>query len=158
MSMPMDDTAERARFKMDLLKRWNEADAALKRAKATEAELRITLIQTFFAPEGQNEPYVMPDGTHNIDLGGDWKLKAVGKTNYTVNNKEDAAILAQEAIEREVENGKILAERIFTWEANLKLGEYKQLPPAAKAIVDKILTSKPGMPSLELIPPKALQK
>ena len=47
-----------------------------------------------------------------------------------------------------------LAPRIVKWKAELSTSEYKKLEPEHKKIVDKLLVTSYGLPTLEVIEPK----
>jgi hypothetical protein len=133
------------------LSNWAFINAELTRLKALEAEARKVCVDDYFAQA--------KEGTNNADLGNGYTLKAVVKNNYRLaaNDKVDDA-LAQ--IEKLGEKGKFLAERVVRYKPDLSLTEYKNLDladnvdKAVKDIIDGILTIQPGMPSLEIVPPK----
>lgn len=134
----------KARTKEQALIEWQAAATALEAAKATEAKLRIEVVGLF--------PFDDEEGTQNIDLANGWKLKAVKKQNYKLDAlKVDAAL---EKMEKLGEAEKLLAERLVKFKPELSISEYRILPANCRGIIDDVLTVSPGMPSLELVPPK----
>jgi hypothetical protein len=130
-----------------LIGKWLEAQAASKAAVETERLLRVQVMQSFF-PEAQPD-----EGTVNQELGNGYKLKFVFKQNITLNKDKVDDALAE--IERQGEEGKFIAGRLIKFKPELSLTEYKQLEPKMKKIIDKVITSKPGSPTIEFIEPKA---
>lgn len=125
---------------------WQKAHAALTAAKATELALRNAVFELKFP--------TFNEGTNRVALGNGYFLKAVAKTNYTINMKDGAAEAALTQLEKTGNEGKFLADRIFKWSADLVLSEYRKLAPAYKTIIDTVLTTSPGTPALEIEPPK----
>jgi len=130
-----------------LISKWLEAQAASKAAVETERLLRVQVMQSFF-PEKQPD-----EGTVNEELGNGYKLKFVFKQNITLNKDKVEDALSE--IERLGEDGKFIAGRLIKFKPELSLTEYKQLEPKMKKIIDKVITSKPGSPTIEFIEPKA---
>lgn len=128
---------------------WQEAVKALAVAKEAEAALRNEVIAANFASHKEEE------GTENIELGNGYKLKAVFKLSYTLDNKEEGVDKALTKLEKMGAEGQFVAERLVRWKPELSVSEYKKLAEKYKKIIDEVLTTKPGLPSLELIEPKS---
>jgi len=126
---------------------WRAAQAALALAKEQEAALRAEVVALAFADHKD-------EGTENVELGNGWKLKAVFKIGYTLDNKDDAVDKALSKIEKAGGEGEFIAGRLVKWKPELSVSEYKKLPDKFRKIIDAVLTTKPGTPSLELIEPK----
>lgn len=135
-----------------ILKAWEASKLALEVAKETEMKLRKEAVNFAFDQTKES-------GTERIELGGGWQAKAVKKVNYGwVKNGEKVDkhkiddVL--DMIEKTVENGGLIAERLVKWTPDLSLTEYKLLPEAAKALIDTVIITSDGAPTLEIIPPK----
>lgn len=127
-----------------------EAKRDLAAAADRECTLRKACVSVFFPDDATN---VNAEGTRNFELAQGYKLKAVFKLNYNLKQAEiDAALTAMEKLGNQ---GKFLAERIVKWKAELSVKEYRELEPAYKALIDKVLTTSPGLPSLEIVAPPA---
>lgn len=135
-----------------LLTAWDADKAALETAKANEMEMRKIFVA--FASD-QNKT----SGTENVDLGNGYAAKIVKKENYGFVKDESGKIdkrlidSALDHIEENVDGGRIIAERLVKWTPDLSLTEYKQLPPEAKAIIDKVIVVTSGAPTLEIKAP-----
>lgn len=135
-----------------LLAKWERSKAALEIAKADEMEQRKAVDAFAFDPNKKS-------GTQRIALANGYELKSVRKLNYgfikTPEGKLNKAALenALRAIEAKP-NGELIAERLVKWNPDLSLTEYKQLPADMKAIIDTVIVTTDGAPSLEIIPPK----
>lgn len=118
--------------------RWYNAKQALAVAAKEENEARLALVAIAF-------PTPL-EGVNNQPLSNGYVLAGTFRNNYTLDNKLVEQTLKQLP--------KAIAQRLVSWDAKLKVGAYKALEPAHKAIVNEVLTIKPGLPALELIPPK----
>jgi hypothetical protein len=130
----------------DLLGAWRTAKTALENAKETEMELRKQVQKMFFpTPE---------KGTQRVDLPMGYKLKLVHKINYNLGNNDlvNKALDEMAAVGNE---GTFIAERLVTWKPSLSISEYNALSPQYKAIINKVLTTSDGAPTLEIEEPKA---
>lgn len=119
---------------------WNAAKDALDVAKAREVELRKHIVGAQFD--------VNKVGTQNVELGNGYKLRAVVKENYTLSSDVEAVEDVLDTLE------EWQAERLVKWSPRLMVSEYKQLDPADRAKIDKVLTIAPAAPTLELVAPK----
>jgi hypothetical protein len=89
---------------------------------------------------------------HNTPLGKGYFLKGKRPVNYKVDpNTVDAALDELSQLGNE---GSFVADRVIKWSPELSLTEYKNLTAEQKAIVDKVITTTPGLPTLEVVAPK----
>lgn len=134
-----------------LLTQWKEASALLAKIKVTEAELRKQVVEAF-----SNDAKPGHSGTETLEIGWGYKLKIEHKLNYKLDNANDCEKLDKvlDAIEKSMEGGNIIAERLVKWSPELKLTEYKQLSPANKKLIDSVLTITDATPAVTLVPPK----
>lgn len=130
-----------------LLMEWQRRKDALNQAKADELEAR-NFIVAFEFPDGH-------EGMNTKELGNGYQLKAGIKLNYSLDGDNDKIEAALSAIESVGPEGKFVAERLVTWTPSLSLTEYRELAPSYKAIIDTVVTIKPGTPTLEIKEPKA---
>ena len=129
-----------------LLANWKLAKEQLEVAKEVEMELRKQVQSTFFlSPE---------KGTQRVDLPYGYKLKLVHKVNYTLGNN-DLVNKALDDIATAGNEGTFIAERLVSWKPSLSVSEYNILDPKYKVIIDKVLTTKDGAPTIEIEEPKA---
>ena len=133
-----------------LIGEWKEAKEALNKLRAKENELRKQVVSMAFAKSDNRE------GTFNRDLENNWKLKVTFKQNRTlVKEGLDVALGKMSAISPE---GALLAKRVVKFKPELVVGEYKKLPNELRNIIDAVVTTKPGLPELELVAPKDTAK
>ncbi|MDE3023511.1 MAG: hypothetical protein KGI54_16955 [Pseudomonadota bacterium] len=138
---PLDEVA-----KFGKLQEWQTALLYAQDAKKLierEQELRKEVFAIFFdAPK---------EGTNNYELANGWKLKGT----YKLERKLDEAALP--AVKEKLTEMQVNSDVLVRWVPELATKEYKSLltlnPEAAKEF-DAALTTKPGSPVLELIPPK----
>jgi len=131
------------------LKAWLDSKELLAKVTAFESALRAHNVAVRF-------PNLKASGTQNCELGNDYKLKCVTKTNYNLGNAE-VVEKALKKIESKLgpDLGGDLARRLVSWKPSLSLTEYKALAAPIKAIIDTVLTTSDGKPTLELIEPPA---
>jgi len=138
-----------------LLILWDESKKALEVAKETEMTARKKAVEFSF-DQGKNS------GTERIELGNGWQAKAVKKVNYGWVKTEDGK-LNKNAIEialQKIETiggqtGELIAERLVKWTPDLSLTEYNLLSQEYRAIIDEVIVTTDGAPSLEIIAPKS---
>lgn len=96
-------------------------------------------------------------GTENVDLGGGYKLKMVFAQRHSVPSAENGAAVraVMEQLKGMGEDGAFIAERLFRWKPELSKSEYDRLSPSVKRVVNKVVTTKPAQPTLEIVAPKA---
>jgi hypothetical protein len=135
----------------ELIAQWQLARSNLAVALAAELKLRNALVTSQF-PNAE-------EGANTVDLANGWKLTATIKYNYNLDNKRiDDAIDRMELLG---ERGKLIAERLVKYKAELSISEYRKLTDEnagdteakINAIINDVLTIKPGTPSLELKEP-----
>ena len=127
---------------------WTEAAKKLAEAKAVELALRNEVVAINFADHKES-------GTENVELGNGYKLKAVFKLNYSLNNTDDAVDKALSKLEKAGTEGAFIAERLVKWKPELSISEYNKLDTKFKKIIDEVIKTSPGTPSLELVEPKS---
>lgn len=123
---------------MDALNVWIEADKRMREATQAELDARAYL-QTFAFPNPT-------EGTNNAPLPDGNVLKGTFKNNYNLEQARVEAVLKLLP--------KAVAQGLVKWKAEIKVSAYKALEPAHKAVINEVLTIKPGRPSLEIVTPK----
>ena len=131
-----------------LILAWKESQKELARIKKEEMELRNKVIAVIFNPSPDAE------GTQNFDLGNNYKLKAVFKQSYSLQNKDGQLDKAIARMEKLGDEAEYIIDRLIKWKPELSISEYKNLPNAYCKILESALTIKPSAPSLELVEPK----
>lgn len=137
-----------------LLAKWEESKLALEAAKADEMIWRKRVVDFAFDPTKKA-------GTERIDLENGYQAKAVKKINYgwikTDDGKLNKAAIetALCKIEESGPAGALIADRLVKWTPELSLTEYKVLPAEFKAIIDPVIVTTDGAPTLEIIAPKS---
>lgn len=126
---------------------WLAAKAELERAKANEAALRQQVV------EAKSDKEEMFSGTENIEMPGG-QLKIVHKLDYKISVDGDALDKALELIEKSVEGGNVIADRLVNYKPELSVREYKLLNKQQKAIIDACITIKPAAKSVTFEPIK----
>lgn len=138
-----------------LLLNWKNSQDVLAKAKESEMELR-TAVADFVFPVASRKP-----GVNNYDLGNGYTLKLGHKINYSFGDESNEAIESRmDRIEAVGNVGAVLIDRLIRTKYEPSLTEYKALgdtndEKTIKAIIDEMLVSKPGAPSLEIKEPKA---
>ena len=133
-----------------LLESWEQSKVALGTAKESEMNKRKAFVTFAFDPNKKS-------GTEHIELANGYQAKAVKKINYNLN--QDLVNDCLDAIENiGGAEGKIIAERLVSWKADLSMTEYKLLDPKYKVLIDKAITTTDGAPSLEIVAPKNTKK
>lgn len=134
----------------NLILAWRRSKEELDKAKEREMELRTQLAAMLFPNPSA--------GTQRFELGGGYSVKLVHKINYKLD--EDRVDDALDNIEKQGNEGAFLADRLVKTKHELSISEYKKLDPSnpshkkIKAELDKVLTTSPGAPTLELEEPK----
>lgn len=151
MNMQIIETPEQARDRV--LAEWQTAAAALEAAKADEMAKRKLAFPVVFGTEAK-------EGTNRVPLANGWSVKGVRKVNYKLDSDITKVNVAYAAVEALGNEGPFLASRILKRVYDFGQGEYKKLDPAnpthaqAKALIDAILTTSDGAPTLEIEAPK----
>lgn len=141
----MTDTATPA----ELLATWRKLNDERKAIVEREREAREAVIKAYFP--------VSDYGTNRAEAEGG-SVKYVRKLEYSLDKEETA-----EAVEKIVnlgERGQLLAEKLIKWEPRLSVRDYKTLDKTnatdrkVKKLIDGVLTTKDGSPTLEFEPGK----
>lgn len=122
------------------LEAWRQADMALKAAKELELTLRKELFDATFNTD--------KEGVHKAPLNEGWTLEASLPYNRTLDQE-----LVPDTL-RMLYTMNASAALIKT-KYELSVAEYRKLDAQQKKTVDAILTTKPGTPSIKLVPPKS---
>lgn len=137
-----------------LITKWKTAAETLETAKADEMVWRKRVVDFAFDPNKKT-------GTERIDLGAGYELKSVKKINYGWIKAADGKKVNKDAIETalgKIEEsgpaGALIADRLVSWKPDLSLSEYNKLPSDFKSIIDAVIVTSEGSPTLEIIPPK----
>ena len=128
-----------------LLMNWQKATTELLLAKEYEMNMRKYIVSRLF-PNAK-------EGTNNFDLGNGYKLTAVVKFNYKMENGEKTnemflkfAGLGEEGID--------ISKRLVKWKPELSITEYRKLTGQCKTIADAAIIITDATPSLEIKAPK----
>jgi hypothetical protein len=118
---------------LELIERWRKADELYRKYKRLENELRQDICQDLL--KGKSE------GAHYFDVAG-LPVKATRRVIYSLDKSlvelyEEGALNATE-------------EACLTVSLRLRQGEFKQVDPALIPHIIAALTTKDGMPSLEI--------
>lgn len=134
----------------ELLTEWLAAKKTLDAAKKVEMDLRKMIVadETLFDPN-------KAEGTERYDLGNGYQLKCVKKTSYSMANSNGETFAALKALTLLGDASSRMAESLVKFAANLRVSEYKKLNDSERKIMDEVITTKPGAPTLELVEPKA---
>lgn len=124
-----------------MLAEWQAVKKTAAIASAREMELRKALFAGAF-PDPK-------EGTNKITLADGVIFSATHKINRTVDTNLTAVGLAIAELTK-LGNNEITPDDIFKVRYDLGVGPYKKLDARARAIVDKVVTSKPGAPTIEL--------
>lgn len=139
---------------------WRELQIQAAAACEAEMKLRREIVAEMFDADKL-------EGTETVTLSNGWKLKADKKLYYNVTQGEPLDDLENFC---EKVKGMPFFEELLRWKAELSLTTYKKslplframLPDARQKQLDKLIaeavTTKPGAPSLELVPPIEKQK
>lgn len=136
-----------------LLLQWEEAKVALEKAKELEMQLRKQVVDFAFDQNKQK-------GTETVELNNGYKLKVAKKLNFgwikNDSGKTDHIAIekALQKIERDGDVGVLIAERLVKWTPDLSMTEYNQLSEKHKDIIDKVIVTTEGSPTLEIVEPK----
>lgn len=148
----------------NVLLAWKDAKATLETAKVAEMDLRQQVAKMLF-PEPKK-------GTQRHDLGGGYAVKLVHKINYKLGDKEkvdkkgdkvpinEQVEIVMEAVEKCGNEGAFLVDRLIKTSYDLSVTEYNQLEPGSqvKKLIDSILITSDGAPTIEIEEPKVKAK
>lgn len=125
----------------ETLHEWYKVQQDLKALKIKEHMLRIRIFSTFFPEpkEGSSNKYSLDDGftlmaKHNI-------VRTIDMEALTV-------------MEPEFRLYSIDVAELIKWKPELSLKAYRELSGEKLNLFDNCIISKPGSPSLEIIPPR----
>lgn len=125
---------------LQLIQEWNEAKQQLNKWQETESTLRVQVVTELFNAE-------TTEGTENIELAGNWKLKATKGLNYNLSNKDGALMNILATLP------SLVAENLIRWKPDLNLGIYRKLDQHTQELFRSVLTVTSSKPKLELVPP-----
>ena len=120
---------------------WDKMRQDLTRIKVAEALLRRRVFKHFFPSP--------TEGTNKVDLAAGYVLKGT----YEINRDVDEGAL--QALNESLREKGIIAENYLRRKPELKVGEYRKLTKDEATLFDQVLIIKPGMPAIEIVPPKA---
>lgn len=120
------------------LEQWRAATLELELVKANEMRLRKELVAECFP--------TLLEGTNSRELQGGWVLKMNQPFTRSLDQAKAPELL--KALK------KLKADSVVKVKYDLSVAAYRTLEGQARALVDEVLTTKPGSPSLELVPPK----
>lgn len=140
--------------RVQLITEWKAANDQLTELKAKEHALRQALVSSTFDA-------TKLEGTESVDIGYGYQLRVTKELAYngTDANGEITALLdllnARQASE--------LADNLVRWKPDIAKKTYREVFSLATQYNDatilealhKAVTLKPGMPQLEMVPPKA---
>jgi hypothetical protein len=136
-----------------MIAEWKSASDQLKELKEKEQALRQALVAQLFDA-------TKLEGAETIDLGyGGWQLCATKEQTYTATNKEEQAEKLQDLLQSKDPE---LAEKLINWKPEVSKPAYRTVLELAQkynatdvlSALHEAITVKPGMPQLEMIPPK----
>jgi hypothetical protein len=88
------------------------------------------------------------EGTAYADLPEGWRLKRA----ISYSRKIDVKVV--ESLRAPLKALHQSLDKLVDWKPSLITKEYRELTAEARAIFDTCLTTTPGLPTLELVPPK----
>lgn len=141
-----------------ILAAWEASKLTLEKAKEDEMNLRKEFVKFAFDNEKLS-------GTERIELNNGYQAKAVKKVNFKFTSHDenvkvvDAVDKALTQIEALGGEAPFIADRLVKWTADLSVGEYNKLHESetgrkVKALIDSVIETTEGAPTLEIVPPK----
>jgi hypothetical protein len=136
-----------------LLEIWQDSKNALETAKAKEMYLREIAVNFMANPAKVGR-------VDTVDLANGYKAKLKIPINYGFVKDSDGKLdktrldKALSKIEKDGGAGELIAERLVKWTPALSLTEYKLLTPKHLAIINEVLITSEGTPTLEIVEPK----
>lgn len=128
-----------------LLQTWDASKRLLNDTKTTEMSNRLAVIEK--APFAEDKE----EGGQTLKLHGGWKLKLTRVLNYSIETKDNNAVMA--AVTQLGSVNPSVAAELIRWEPVMSVAAYKKLTEEEKKIVAPIVTIKPGTSALELVAP-----
>jgi hypothetical protein len=146
---------------MSALQKWAELNEQLKTIKKQEAELRKEVISEMF-------PTHKVEGTENVEIGEDWKLKATFKQTYEWEKGRDFSfnLLDSEAGKdltelwvklSDLPDSDTILKTLFKVKIEFNATSYKKLLPTVQEIINPYIVVKEASPSLDLVAPKEVK-
>lgn len=122
------------------LEQWRKCALELSRIKDEEMRLRKEIFASAFTSP--------TEGTNKHELMDGWQLKATLPYNRALDQSKCEAVL------KDLKKQKL--GDLIKVKYELSVTDYKKLAEddVTKAVLDAIMTTKPGAPSLELVAPK----
>jgi hypothetical protein len=131
---------------------WENTERNLQVVKGREANLRRAVFEVHFdQPEEGTNTFNMRDGS---------VLKGTHCINRNFTDTDDLEVVLKQ-IEQMGNFGAFIADRLVNWKPSLAVGEYKELCDQAEKgdqnaaliveLINRVIVSKPGLPSLELV-------
>lgn len=132
-----------------LLAQWHTAKSDLSAAQAKEIMLRKQLFRHFFPdPKEGTNTFVLPDS---------YQIKGTHK----INRKVDEAALrvlatpGPDNTPSRFQQAGISYDKLFKWEPDLVLKQYRELTAEQQQVADLCITSSEGTPQMTIAPPAA---
>lgn len=158
----MPDTGEIIEYKSEAhyldardkaLLAWEASKKELEVAKEKEINLRKISVAFMHDPSKTGT-------TENVELGNGYKARMKVPVRYSFvqkDGKTDKQRIekALQKIEKDGEVGELVAERLVKWTPDLSLTEYKQLSDKHRKIIDEVIVTTEGTPTLEIVEPKS---
>ena len=139
-----------------LLMTWENSKSVLAAAKESEMADRLAFSNFAFPIEGRKS------GVNKLELGNGYVAKLGHKVNFKIVAANKAVEDAEELAPTLGNEAVFLFERIITWTPNFSVGEYNKLLPndseehrKVKELIDTLIETSNGTPSLEIVEPKA---
>lgn len=123
------------------LQDWQDAKRRAEIAKKQEMSLRKECLALAF-PGGDI-------GTNTMDLEAGWKLKGTYKLNYSFDETALDPVLA-----RMREQFQLSTDALVRVKREPVMNAIKKLTEEQRLALEEALITKPGTPTLELVPPK----
>lgn len=124
------------------LEAWRKCALELARLKEEEMCLRKEIFKEAFE--------AATEGANKLTLQGGWELKATVPYTRTLDQAHVAELL------KELKKAKA-PSTLIKIKYDLSVADYKKLDDHIGGMVDAHLTTKPGTPALELVPPKGTE-
>ena len=146
------DFAEYIKERDRLLTEWQAKKFALEQAKAAEMEIRKKVVTLMHDPAKSGK-------TETFQLGSGYKVKLKVPIYYSFVKDENKKLdrdrldLAIDTIENDSDEGLLIAKKLVRWNPELSVTEYKNLPDRYRQIIDDVLITSEGAPSLEIVEP-----
>jgi hypothetical protein len=121
--------------------RWNELQSQLSSIKDQEMKLRKEIFDACFPNP--------TEGTNKTDMPEGWSLKGTYKLTRSLDEAALPAVLT------ELHKHKVRTDDVVVYKPSLSMTGFKKLDDKWQHVLEQAMVTKPGAPTLELIPPKA---